>query len=129
MKRKTYEQAFPIACELVRAEDMLKRATDDTEIARLQPIVQHLRNKIFPAAAQAASAVRSEIAHAALRWWQEHGGAINVTDFIGYCRKARMGYRHYRKSGTSQSMTDSSIRKIVARTLGVKGKKGRPSKA
>ena len=128
MKRKAYEQAFPIACELLDAEELLERVTTDEESVLLELTAQRFRNQIFPAASQAAASRRSEIKKAALQKFRENGGPFNVTEFISELRKRGLSTRLYRGANSSVVIGDSSIRKIVAQTLGMRGRSGRTSK-
>ncbi|MBA4090549.1 MAG: hypothetical protein C0494_08165 [Sphingobium sp.] len=105
----TFHQAFDI---WIARDDAPDAAT-----------AQGILNKIIPPVVQAAASVRGDIRREGWRWFQQHGFDANITRCIKYLKAGGWTTRRYRHG--ELQLTDSEIRKIL-RSLGIKGKAGRP---
>lgn len=110
----TYEQAFELWLEHDAAADPSAR--------------KKILNRIIPANVQAAAEVRTNIRREGWRWFQKHGFDANIALCVEYLRANGWTKRRSQKRGDERELTDSEIRKII-RSLGIKGKAGRPKRA
>jgi hypothetical protein len=86
-----------------------------------------IKNRIIPPNVQAAAQVRTDIRREGWRWFQQHGFDANIARCVEYLKANGWTTRRSQKRGDQRSLTDSEIRKIL-RSLGIKGKAGRPKR-
>lgn len=113
-KPLTYEEAFDRWLEHDAAPDPAAR--------------KKILNKIIPANVQAAAQVRTNIRREGWRWFQRHGFDANIAHCVEHLRANGWTTRRSQKRGDERQLTDSEVRKIL-RSLGIKGKSGRPKRA
>lgn len=113
-KPLTYEEAFDHWLEYGATPDLAAR--------------KKILNKIIPANVQAAAQVRTNIRREGWRWFQQHGFDANIAHCVDYLRANGWTTRRSQKRGDERQLTDSEVRKIL-RSLGIKGKVGRPKRA
>ena len=126
MKRATFDEGFELAIRYLDARELANGAATLAERHKWSGEKRRLGNKITPAPKQAAALAHREVANEALRWFRQNNGKFNCSDFIAHCRAHKIGQRLSRKSGQIRQLSDSGIRKIVTRKLGIAGKAGRP---
>lgn len=112
-KPMTYELAFDRWLEYDAAKDPAAR--------------KKILNKIIPANKQAADQVRTNIRREGWRWFKQHGFDANIARCVEYLRANDWTTRKSQKRGDERQLTDSEVRKIL-RSLGIKGKAGRPKR-
>ncbi len=110
---KTFKEAFDLWVQHDNATDA--------------PEAQRIKNRIIPANVQAAAPVRTNIRREGWRWFQQHGFDANIAHCVEHLRANGWTARRSQKRGDERQLTDSEIRKIL-RSLGIKGKAGRPKR-
>lgn len=128
MAKTSYDDGFELAIKYLAAQAAAEDAETEEARASWTREATRLGNLITPAARQAAAPLRGHITREARKWYQAHGGQINVSDFIVHLRTSGLDARFYNSKDKSSSISDSGIRKIVASGAGIRGKSGRPPK-
>jgi hypothetical protein len=122
MKSRARPKAKPMTYELAFALWQEHDAVADPATRK------KIKNKIIPANVQAAAQVRTNIRREGWRWFQQHGFDANIAHCIEHLRANGWTTRRSQKRGDDRQLTDSEVRKVL-RSLGVKGKAGRPKRS
>lgn len=132
MKRPQFDEAFDLATAwfaAMKEAELAARANNLAGRQKAEREVKRLGNIITPATKQVAAPARQEILKAAMAWHSEHSSEFKFTDFVEHCHKQGIGLRKDQKSPHGRQLTESSIRKVLNKNLGIKGKPGRPGKS
>jgi len=132
MRKPATPPAFAAAFDhWVKHFDTLEKARltlDRVERARLIREARRYQNKAVPAASRAAARARKSVIRDARKWFQEHGYDANITECIKHLQEQRSGMRYYPKARRWLQLGESDMRKILRKSIGVKGKSGRPKR-